>query len=178
LDRPLLKFDHLDVLKTDTGINVPTDNGTCDIHANTDRGVVLRRHAVVASQLVQLDLAKLAHVTDTFAAQGLEIGRDTTLGCQVDHTGKRLVQQRGNGLDGESSGLAGDGVDHGLAAEIDLSGSDDLGHIRRVVGLEDSNLDPLFNKVVELLSQEEREVVRRGVPVEQAGDLIGGHGGY
>lgn len=44
-------------------------------------------------------------------------------------------------------------MDHGLEAEVDLLASNDLGDIRRVIGLEDSNLDTLVLEVSLLLGE-------------------------
>lgn len=53
---PLLKLDHLDVLKTDTGIDLSVDDGLGDVHSAADGGVVGRGHSVVLGELIDLDL--------------------------------------------------------------------------------------------------------------------------
>jgi hypothetical protein len=53
---PLLKLNHLNVLETDTGVDIAVDDGLGDIHAAADGGVVGRGHAVVLGELVDLDL--------------------------------------------------------------------------------------------------------------------------
>lgn len=44
---PLFEFDHLDVLETDTGVDISVDDGLGDVHATADGGVVCRGEAIV-----------------------------------------------------------------------------------------------------------------------------------
>lgn len=58
----------------------------------------------------------------------------------------------------------GKGVDHGLESHVNLSASNDLSDIRRVVGLKESNLEVLFLEETLGLRQVQRGVVGRRVP--------------
>lgn len=58
------------------------------------------------------------------------------------------------------------GVDHGLEAKVDLSAADDLGHVRRVVGLEDGDFDALILEVALGLGKVKGGVVWRRMPVD------------
>lgn len=56
------------------------------------------------------------------------------------------------------------GMDHGLETEVDLLASNDLGDIRRVIGLEDGDLDALVLEVSLLLGEVKGGVVGRSMP--------------
>lgn len=56
------------------------------------------------------------------------------------------------------------GVDHGLETHVDLAAADDLGHIGRVVGLEQSHLQAFILEVAPRLGEVEGGVVRSRVP--------------
>lgn len=55
-------------------------------------------------------------------------------------------------------------MDHGLEAEVDPLASNDLGDIRRVIGLEDGDLDALVLEVSLLLGEIQGGVVGRSMP--------------
>jgi hypothetical protein len=55
-------------------------------------------------------------------------------------------------------------VDHGLEAHVDLAATDDLSHIRRVIGLQESDLEAFILEVAAGLGEIEGGVVRGGVP--------------
>lgn len=65
---------------------------------------------------------------------------------------------------GEGRSTYSQGVDHGLEAHVDLSAADDLGHIGRVVGLQESDLEVLVLEVTLGLSEVQRGMVRGRVP--------------
>jgi hypothetical protein len=46
----------LDVLKSDTSVDLALDDGLADVHTAPYGGVVARRHSIVLRQLVDLDL--------------------------------------------------------------------------------------------------------------------------
>ena len=73
---PLLQLDHLDVLEADARVDGAGDDALGHVHADAHGGVVGRGHAVVGRQLVELDLAELAHVTDAFSLERVEVGAD------------------------------------------------------------------------------------------------------
>lgn len=56
---PLLQLHHLHVLQPDARVDLAANDRLGDVHAAPDRGVVVRRHAVVRGQLVNLDLWEL-----------------------------------------------------------------------------------------------------------------------
>lgn len=112
---------HLYILETDGGVNSAVEDGLGGIHSNSDRGVVLWLHAKVACQpcetndmsvwwppnryrqglnsLVDLDLAKLANITDLLATEALEIRSDATA-FDVDDASSGLIHERSNRGDG------------------------------------------------------------------------------
>lgn len=92
---PFLKLYHLDILQTNAGINLTADDGFGHVHAATNRSIVLGGHAVVRSQFVNLDLAKLADVADALALEGAKVGGDAGV-LQIDHARKRLVEETAN----------------------------------------------------------------------------------
>ena len=126
-------------------------------------------------------LAEFADVSDLLALQRAEVLGDTAR-LEVHHTGERLIEQGADGGDGEVTGLGlqgsqscsglyfdgrvthRQGVDHGLETHVDLSATDDLGNIGRVVGLEQSNLQTFILEVASALGEIEGGVVRGGVP--------------
>ena len=55
-------------------------------------------------------------------------------------------------------------MDHGLEAHVDFAAANDLGHIGRIVRLQDGNFDALFLEVAPGLSDIERGMVWRSVP--------------
>ena len=101
---PLLKLDHLDVLKSDTGVDGALDDGLGDVHAAAHGGVLVGRHAVVAGELVDLDLAELADVADALALERGEVGGDAAV-LEVDDAGEGLVEEGADGGDGEVTGF-------------------------------------------------------------------------
>lgn len=147
---PLLKLNHLDVLKTDAGVDLALDDSLGDVHAAANSSVVIGGHAVVRGELVDLDLAKLANIADSLALEGAEVGGDARI-LEVDDAGEGFVEKTTDGLDGEVSslGLGGvsscDGcavvqglsysksVNHGLEAEVDLASTDDFSNILTVL---------------------------------------------
>ena len=56
-------------------------------------------------------------------------------------------------------------MNHGLEAHVDLTAANDLSDIGRVIGLKQSNLEALFVEEPLGLSQIQRGVVRRSVPL-------------
>lgn len=101
---PLLELDHLHVLQADAGVDLALDDGLGHVHAAAHRGVVRGGHPVVRGQLVDLDLAELADVSDALALEGLEVGGDAGR-LEVDDTGERLVEKTANGCDREATGF-------------------------------------------------------------------------
>lgn len=93
--KPLLQLNHLHVLEADTGVNLPLHNGLGDVHAAADGRVIGGSQAVVRSELIDLNLAKLADVTDTLALEGPKVGRDSGL-LEVDDAGEGFVQKAAN----------------------------------------------------------------------------------
>lgn len=55
-------------------------------------------------------------------------------------------------------------MDHGFETHVDLAAADDLGHIGRIVGLEESNLDAFILEVATGLGKEQGGVVGGRVP--------------
>ena len=55
-------------------------------------------------------------------------------------------------------------VDHGLESHVDLTATDDLSDIGRVVRLQQGNLEAFILEVATRLSEVQRGVVRGGVP--------------
>lgn len=53
---PLGQLDHLDVLEANTGVDGAVDDGLGDVHAAADGSVVVRGHAVVFGEFVDLNL--------------------------------------------------------------------------------------------------------------------------
>lgn len=125
---PFGEFDHLDVLETDAGVDVAFDDGFGDVHAAAHGGVVGGFHAVVGSQLVNLDLAEFADITDALTHEGAEVGGDAG-GLEVHDTGEGLVEKGSDGLDGKAASFASEGVDHGLEAKVNFAATDDFGDI-------------------------------------------------
>lgn len=101
---PLLELDHLHVLEADAGVDLALDDGLGHVHAAADCGVVGGRHPVVGGQLVDLDLAELADVSDALALEGLEVRGDAGR-LEVDDTGEGLVEETANGRDREVAGF-------------------------------------------------------------------------
>lgn len=97
---PLLKLDHLDVLKSDAGIDGALDDGLGDVHAAADGSVLVGSHAVVSGELVDLDLAELTDVADALSLERGEVGGDTAV-LEVDDTGEGLVEEGADRGDGE-----------------------------------------------------------------------------
>ncbi|KAB8343171.1 hypothetical protein FH972_022761 [Carpinus fangiana] len=97
---PFGQLDHLDILKPDAGVDLALDDGFGDIHATSDGSIVAWRHAIVRSELVDLDLAELADVTDAFTLESVEVRGDSAV-LQVYDTREGLVEQRSNALDGK-----------------------------------------------------------------------------
>lgn len=56
------------------------------------------------------------------------------------------------------------GVDHSLETHVDLSATDDLGHIGGVIGLKQSHLQTFILEVTSALGEVEWGVVRGCVP--------------
>ena len=150
---PFLQLNHLHVLQSDPGVDVTADNGFGYVHAAPHRRVVGGRHAVVRGQLVDLDLAELAHVADAFAFECAEVRCDTRR-LEVHHSSKWFIEQAADRSDREVSGfglwlvppgtsvtapkhMVGIGysttyresMNHGFESEICFSSSDDLSHI-------------------------------------------------
>lgn len=86
----------LDVLKSDSCVNVSAGYGARDVHADTNSGVLGRSHSVVLGELVceanehqrvilhqarnartNLDFSKLSDVADTLSTEALEVGGDS-----------------------------------------------------------------------------------------------------
>jgi hypothetical protein len=82
----------------------------------------------VGSEFVELNLSEFADVADLLALEGFEVSGDAG-GGQVDNTSEGLVEERANGINRESTGGGGEGMNHGFEAKIDLPRSDDLSHI-------------------------------------------------
>lgn len=102
--KPLLQFDHLDIFQADSGVNLFVDDGLGDIHAAADGGVVLGGETVVRGELVDLDLAELADVSNSLALERAEVGGDARV-LEVDHAGEWLVQEAADGEDREVPSL-------------------------------------------------------------------------
>lgn len=119
--QPLFELDHLDVLETNTGVNVAADDGLGDVHTAADGSVVVRGHAVVFGELIDLNLvrlvgveslvhhdhtylAELANVSDSLSLERLEVGGDATA-LQVDNTSEGLVEEGTDRGNGEAAGL-------------------------------------------------------------------------
>ena len=131
--QPLGQFDHLHILQTDAGINITTDDGLGNVHAATDGGVVVRSHAVVLGELVDLNLeyinlsssnntvsdtylSELSDVANLLALQGAEVLGDSAV-LEVHYTGERLIKKRANRGDREVTSL-------GLVRELDVCSRD------------------------------------------------------
>lgn len=94
---PFFQLDHLDVLESDAGVDGAVDDGFGYVHSAADGGVVVRGHAVVLGEFVDLDLgfvrvclvdcvaglggcaylAELADVADALAFQRAEVLGDS-----------------------------------------------------------------------------------------------------
>lgn len=83
-------------------------------------------------------------------------------------------------------------MDHGFESHVDLPATDNLGHVGRVIGLQEGNLEALILEVALGLGQVQGGMVGGGVPshgqqqsdkttaavpVGQEGDLVSGHFG-
>ena len=55
-------------------------------------------------------------------------------------------------------------VDHGFETHVDFAATDDLGHVRRVIGLQQGHLEAFILEVASGLSEIEGSVVRGRVP--------------
>jgi len=148
-------------------------------------------------------LAKLSHITNPLAPQRTEVGCDPAV-LEVDDTSKRLIKKRSDGQDREAASFGlqrchsrfikvsdpkrfryayGEGVDHGLEAEIHLLGANDFRDIligvndcylglnsseidayTWVIWLKQSNTNALFFEELLCLSKVNRSVVWRAVP--------------
>lgn len=177
---PLLELHHLHVLEPDARVDGPVDDALGHVHAHAHRSVVRWRHAVVRRQLVELDLAKLAHVADALTLERREVWRDARR-RQVHDAREGLVEQRADAGDGEAARRGRERVDHGFEAKVDLARADDLGDIllllavvgekgegdmyAGVVGLEERNFNAFVFEVTLRLSEVQGRVVRGGVPV-------------
>ncbi len=99
----------------------------------------------MGGQFVNLDFAEFANIANTLALQSAEVSGDAAV-FQVDNTGERLIEERANRGDGESSSFGlvavsschvwkrrcniySKSVNHGFKAHVHLSRTDDLGHI-------------------------------------------------
>lgn len=102
--KPLLQLDHLNVLQTDAGVNLFVDDGLGDIHAAADGGVVLRSEAVVRGELIDLDLAELADVSNSLTLERAEVGGDARI-LEVYHAGEWLVQETADREHGKVTSL-------------------------------------------------------------------------
>lgn len=58
----------------------------------------------MAGELVDLDLAELADVTDALALEGGEVGGDAAV-LEVDDAGEGLIEEGADGRDGEVTGF-------------------------------------------------------------------------
>ena len=63
-------------------------------------------------------------------------------------------------------------MDHGLETHVDLSATDDLSDIGRVIGLEQGNLQTFILEVASALGEVEGGVVRGGVPGKVQPELL------
>lgn len=110
-DEPFLELDHLHVFKPDAGVDRAVDDGAGNVHAAAYGGVVGGRHAVVAGEFVDLNLAEFADVADAFAFEGVEVGGDAAV-FEVDDSGKWLVEEGADGRDGEATSFGLDCCQH------------------------------------------------------------------
>lgn len=92
-DEPFLELDHLDVLEANAGIDLAGDDGASYVHADANGFVVGGLHAVVGGELIELDLAAFADVTNLLPLEGSEIGSDAG-GGEVHDTSEGLVEER------------------------------------------------------------------------------------
>lgn len=58
-------------------------------------------------------------------------------------------------------------MNHRLAAHVDFPGANNLGDVRRVIGLQQCYLNPLSGVVAFGLGKENRQMVRCSVPVQE-----------
>ena len=89
------------------------------------REMVVEKRCAEAGDLLALDVREL-----------VDVGR-----LLVDEAGRRLVEERAETLEVDALVLGGEDVNHRLEAEADRAVADDLGHVRRVGGLEDGQVD-------------------------------------
>lgn len=169
---PLGQLDHLDILQTNTSVNGTIDDGLGDVHAATDSSVVIGSHAIVSGKLVDLNLAKLTHISNALALERLEVSSDSRV-LEVNDTSERLVKQGSNGGNGITASFASQGVDHGLETQVNLARTNELSHVRGIVGLHDGNLESLFLEESLGVGEVNRGMVRGGTPVEKEGNLVG-----
>lgn len=106
-------------------MDVTTDNGLGNVHTAADGSVVIRGHAVVLSQLVDLDLnsistpghrslvgnlvlwsnlSKFTDVADSLALERAEVFGDSTA-LQVDKASEGLIEQGANRSNREVTGF-------------------------------------------------------------------------
>lgn len=102
--QPLGQFNHLHILQANAGINVTADDGLGNVHAATDGSVVVRSHAIVLGELVDLNLSELSNIANFLALQGAEVFSDSAI-LEVHNTGERLVKKRANRGDREVTSL-------------------------------------------------------------------------
>jgi hypothetical protein len=113
---PLLKLDHLHVLKFNAGVNAALDDRLRDVHSTSNGFAVSGLHAIVLCQLINLDLSlelallhvqyliallpvrvssfpylsKFANVTNLLALQATEVRGDPAI-IEIHHTGEWLI---------------------------------------------------------------------------------------
>lgn len=126
------------------------------------------------------NLAELAHVADPLPLQGTEVGGDSAV-LEVHQSGEGLVEQGSDGVDREvpsfrlgllvspsfpypSRATYSKGMDHRLEAHVDLAAPDNLGHVGRVIGLQERNLQALILEISPRLSEEQGGMVGSSVP--------------
>lgn len=59
----------------------------------------------MGSELIYLNLAEFAHVTNALALEGAEVWRDARV-LEVDDAGEGFVEERADGDDGEVAGFS------------------------------------------------------------------------
>lgn len=72
--------------------------------------------------------------------------------------------------------LTCDCMNHSLASDVDFAGSDNLRDVGWIIRFENCHLDSLSGEISSFLSEVNGDVVRGGVPIEEASDFIGTHG--
>lgn len=102
--KPLLKLDHLDILKSDSSINAALDDGFGDVHATSNGSVFFWSHTIMSGKLVDLNLTELTDVANALALQGGEIGGYAAV-LEVDNSSERLIKKRTNGGNWEITGF-------------------------------------------------------------------------